>query len=232
MVDGPAPLACGALATALFAPDDRPRIAALLHGALAGDAGSAPIHASLASRANWHDADPPRHAGPRPPSRQPGSPRQREEQPADHPTPSYTGLSELAENYAAAPDAGAAPTLGLAVGVPVTVAVTPLREPDNSVSGALLRIVDVTAQATMELRMAEGRRLQTIGQMAGGIAHDFNNLLATILGAAECVLDRRFIPTALRTCAISGLPASAGLRWCGSCWRSAGGRPRSPVWSP
>lgn len=51
--------------------------------------------------------------------------------------------------------------------------------------GVLLRVADFSRALQMEAELAQGQRLQAIGQLAGGIAHDFNNLLTAISGAAE-----------------------------------------------
>ena len=46
-------------------------------------------------------------------------------------------------------------------------------------------VQDVTEQATMEARVDQLMRQDSIGQLAGGIAHDFNNILAVITASAE-----------------------------------------------
>ncbi|HEY7800558.1 MAG TPA: ATP-binding protein, partial [Hyphomonadaceae bacterium] len=42
-------------------------------------------------------------------------------------------------------------------------------------------VIDMTEKNQLELRVAQGERLQAVGQLAGGLAHDFNNLLQGII---------------------------------------------------
>ncbi|MGA2051968.1 MAG: PAS domain S-box protein [Opitutales bacterium] len=44
---------------------------------------------------------------------------------------------------------------------------------------------DITAQRSLEERLARAQRLESIGNMAGGIAHDLNNILAPVRLGAE-----------------------------------------------
>lgn len=74
--------------------------------------------------------------------------------------------------------------------LPVTVTAQVLREPDQAISGLLLRIADQSSALRLEAELAHGQKLQAVGQLAAGIAHDFNNLLTAVLGSADAALDR------------------------------------------
>ena len=74
--------------------------------------------------------------------------------------------------------------------LPVQVTAQALREPDQAISGLLLRIADQSGAMRLQAELEHGQALRAVGQLAAGIAHDFNNLLTAVVGSAEAAVDR------------------------------------------
>lgn len=64
----------------------------------------------------------------------------------------------------------------------VTGGVSPIRDRQSRVVGAVLVLRDITERRKMEEELLNAQKLESIGVLAGGIAHDFNNILTAILG--------------------------------------------------
>lgn len=53
---------------------------------------------------------------------------------------------------------------------------------------AVVFAVDKTESKALEAQLAQGQKMQAVGQLASGIAHDFNNVLTPIIGFADLLL--------------------------------------------
>ncbi len=64
----------------------------------------------------------------------------------------------------------------------------PIINPDNTVSGSVLIIRDITESKMVQQQLILQDRLASIGELAGGVAHELNNPLTGVIGFSDILL--------------------------------------------
>ena len=70
----------------------------------------------------------------------------------------------------------------------------PVRDDGKAPAGAVVAILDLTAQRVAEIErdnlgreLSKAHKMESIGVLAGGVAHEFNNMLSPIIGYSEMI---------------------------------------------
>jgi len=73
--------------------------------------------------------------------------------------------------------------------IPVGITVSPLKDGNEELSGAIASFVDLTEMKRMEEELRRADRLATVGEMSASLAHEIRNPVASIRGAVQELAD-------------------------------------------
>lgn len=93
----------------------------------------------------------------------------------------------------------------------VYVEVTIYALKENSITGAVIRIDDISEKILLERAVTQSEKMVSVGGLAAGMAHEINNPLGGIIQSVDVVLSRltRDIPKNIQTAEVLKLPFGA-----------------------
>jgi two-component system cell cycle sensor histidine kinase/response regulator CckA len=72
---------------------------------------------------------------------------------------------------------------------PVEYTATPVRNEAGDLNGAVVVFTNITERKSIEARLLQSQKMETVGKLAGGVAHEFNSILTAIIGQSELLIE-------------------------------------------
>jgi PAS domain S-box-containing protein len=78
---------------------------------------------------------------------------------------------------------------------------SPIFDAAGKVTAAIEMVEDVTEKLSLESKLIQAQKMESIGRLAGGVAHDFNNMLSVILSYGDMIIEKTKPDDFLHECA-------------------------------
>ncbi len=89
--------------------------------------------------------------------------------------------------------------------IAVACALAPIRDPDGRTAGVAVIARDMTEEKSIQARLIQAQRLESLGTLAGGIAHQFNNINTVVKGYLDMLREAPGLSTVARSFADEAL---------------------------